>query len=84
MAPEAVAAGLGAGADRRVLRQAEAAAGAVDLATERAEVAGRDGDAARGQSRSGAEGEPPGGPSQLEGQVERRRGGRGTVGIVGR
>ena len=50
MEPEAVAAGLVAGADRRVVGQAEAAAGAVDLAAERAEVAGRDGDAARGHA----------------------------------
>jgi hypothetical protein len=84
MEPEAVAAGLVAGADRRIAGQPEAAAGAVDLAAERAEVAGRDGDAARGRGRGGAEGQPPGGPAQLEGQVKRRRGGCGTIGVVGR
>jgi hypothetical protein len=84
MEPEAIAAGLIAGADRRVVREAEATAGAVDLASERAEVTGRDGDAARGLGRGGAEGQPPGGPSQLEGQVERRSGGRSTIVIVGR
>jgi hypothetical protein len=48
--PEAVAAGLVAGADRRGIGEAEAAAGAVDLAAEGVEVAGRDGDAARGRA----------------------------------
>jgi hypothetical protein len=47
MEPEAVAAGLVAGADRGGLRQAEAAAGAVDLATERGEVASRAEDVSR-------------------------------------
>ena len=84
MEPEAVAAGLIAGADGGVIGQPEAAAGAVDLSAERAEVAGRDRDAARRQGRRGAEGQPPGGPAQLEGQVERRRGGRGTIVVVGR
>src|SRR5262249_51330498 len=73
MEPEAVAAGLVAGADRSVVGQAEAAAGAVDLAAQRAEVAGRDGDAARGLCRGGAEGEPPGSPPPLPAPLDRLR-----------
>jgi hypothetical protein len=84
MEPEAVAAGLVAGADRGVVGQAESAAGAVDLAAQRCGVAGRDDDAAGGRGRRDAEGQSPGAPAQLEGQIERRRSAHGTIVVVGR
>jgi hypothetical protein len=48
------------------------------------EFAGWDGDAKRGLSRGGAEGEAPGVPAEFEGEVESVRDGCGTIVVVGR
>src|SRR5512135_2554869 len=84
MEPEAVAAGLVAGADGGRVGEGEAALGAGDLALEGIEAARRDGDATWGLGGRSGERQAPGVPSQLEGEVERGGGGCGTILVVGR
>src|SRR5262249_11879011 len=74
--PEAVAAGLGAGADRGVRRQPEALLGLGDLLLECVEVARRQGAEAGLLGGPGGAGEQPLVPAELQGEVQGPRRGR--------
>jgi hypothetical protein len=84
MEPEAVAAGFIAGDHRGVDGQAEPLFGPLDLEADPDEAAG--GQRAEPGLLAGArgEGQLPGAPAQLEGQVEHRSGRCGSIGRVGR
>ena len=85
MEPEAVAAGLVAGEDRASSsgRPKRCLARWISRCR-RVEVASGDGRSRGFWAMRGGEGEVPGGPAQLEGEVERGRGGRGRIEVVGR
>ncbi len=84
MEPEAIAAGLVAGDDRRFLGQAEPAPSGPDLADQGVDVACRDGVKPGLLPGPDGEGQLPGGLAQLQCEVERRRGHRARIGHVGR
>src|SRR5262249_38397589 len=70
MEPEAVAAGLVAGDDRGIVGEAEAGLGLLDLGEEDIGIAGGDGAESGLLAGSDGEGELPGAPAQLQGEVE--------------
>lgn len=82
--PEAVAPRLVARDDAGVFRQPEPLFGSLDLGVQDLQAARRHGSKPRFLSHAGGEGEVPGGPCQLKGEVERGNGGRCRMRIVGR
>ena len=84
MEPEAVAPGLVAGQNLGRVGKPEAVPGPLDLASETVEVAGRDGPEARLLGHARGEGEAPGGPTELEGEVELGRTRKCRIVAVGR
>jgi len=84
MDPEAVAAGFIAREDGGIVGQSEALFGELDLALEGVEVAGGDGAESGFLGHRRGEGEVPGGPAEIESEVEIRRGIQGRIKDVGR